>query len=47
MTPGGYCEQCLRRTHGEIELGLLELVEYLTRWSEFDEWCDAQGREAA
>lgn len=44
--PGGYCADCLGEVHTEVEFGFFRFQEYLTRWSEFDAWCAANGRAA-
>ena len=46
MVPRGFCATCLHAAHAEIELGLFQLVEYLTRWAEFTEWCETRGLAA-
>jgi hypothetical protein len=46
LVPGGYCADCLGEVHTEVEFGFFRFQEYLTRWSEFDAWCAANGRAA-
>jgi hypothetical protein len=46
MVPRGFCATCLHAAHAEIELGLFQLVQYLTRWAEFTDWCETRGLAA-
>jgi len=46
MVPRGFCAPCLRAAHTEIEIGFFQLVEYLTKWAEFTEWCETRGLAA-
>ena len=43
MAARGFCVACLHATHAEIDLGLRQLVQYLTRWAEFTAWCETRG----
>jgi hypothetical protein len=43
LIPGGYCATCLAAVRTEIEFGLIQLKEYLSRWAEFADWCAARG----
>jgi hypothetical protein len=34
-----YCVHCMFAVRAEVEDGLVQLGQYLTRWAEFDAWC--------
>jgi hypothetical protein len=40
----GYCGPCHWISFLEVELGLDQLADYLVKWAQFADWCDAQGR---
>jgi hypothetical protein len=43
----GYCGQCHWAVRAEVEEGFYRLREYLRRWAQFSDWCEAHGRVAA